>query len=141
MGLFKRNKNNSRPLLRQIIDLIPVHLLAGCIERYKSDKYCSRYRTRDQLVALMFGQLNKCYTLEDISAGIAVNKTYIADLGLMQSPARSTMSDGNRKRDWHVFESLYYKLLKYYSEVLRSKHQDSRIIEEVKDKAIKIVDA
>jgi IS4 transposase len=59
----------------------------------------------------------------------------------MQSPARSTMSDGNYKRDWHVFESLYYKLLGYYSGVLRSKHQDSRVIEEVKNKTIKIVDA
>jgi hypothetical protein len=141
MGLFKRNKNNSHPLLRQIIDLIPAHLLAGCIEQYKTDKYCSRYLTLDQIVALMFGQLNKCYTLEDISAGIAVNKTFIADLGLSQSPARSTMSDGNKKRDWRVFEMLYYKLLRYYESVLRAKHQGSAVIEEVKGKTIKIVDA
>lgn len=141
MGLFKRNKNNSRPLLRQITDLIPAHILAGCIQQHHSDKYCSRYRTRDQLVSQMFGQLNKCYTLEDISAGIAVNKTFIADLGLTQSPARSTMSDGNKKRDWRVFERLYYKLLRHYEGVLRAKHQGGRVIEEVKGKTIKIVDA
>jgi IS4 transposase len=140
MGLFKRNKNNHRPLLRQIIDLIPAHILAGCIQRHKSDKHCSRYRTRDQLVAQMFGQLNKCYTLEDISAGIAVNKTYIADLGLSQSPARSTMSDGNAKRSWQVFEALYVKLLRYYEGVLKAKHQ-STVIEEVKHKTIKLVDS
>jgi hypothetical protein len=29
---------------------------------------------------------------------------FIEDLGLTQSPARSTMSDGNKKRDWKVFE-------------------------------------
>lgn len=140
MGLFKRNKNNNRPLLRQIIDLIPANILAGCIERHKSDKHCSRYRTRDHLVSQMFGQLNKCYTLEDISAGIAVNKTFIADLGLRQSPARSTMSDGNRKRDWRVFESLYSKLLLHYEGVLKSKHQ-SAIIDEVKTKTVKLVDS
>lgn len=140
MGLFKRNKNNSRPLLRQIIDLIPAHILAGCIERYKTDKHCSRYRTRDQLVSQMFGQLNKCYTLEDISAGIAVNKTFIADLGLSQSPARSTMSDGNAKRDWMVFEALYFKLLRHYEGILQAKHR-SAIIEEVKHKTIKLVDS
>ena len=140
MGLFKRNKNNNRPVLRQIIDLIPAHILAGCVERYKSDKHCSRYRTRDQLVAQMFGQLNKCYTLEDISAGIAVNKTFIADLGLSQSPARSTMSDGNAKRDWKVFESLYHKLLHHYEGVLRAKHQRT-VIEEIRGKTLKLVDS
>ena len=140
MGLFKRSKNNSRPLLRQIIDLIPAHILAGSIQKHRSDKGTHRYRTYDQLVAQTFGQLNKCYTLEDISAGIAVNRTFIADLGLRQSPARSTMSDGNKKRDWRVFETLYYKLVRHYEGVLRTKHKTS-IIEEIKGKTIKIVDS
>ncbi len=126
--------------MRQIIDLVPRHILQGCINKHESDKGTFRYRTYDQFVAQTFGQLNKCYTLEDISAGIAVNKTFIADLGLSQSPARSTMSDGNRKRSYKVFESLYYKLLSYYGGILRSKHQ-STIIEEVRNKTIKIIDS
>jgi hypothetical protein len=44
-----------------------------------------------QLVAQLFGQLNKCCTLQDISTGIAASETFIADLGLKQSPSRSTM--------------------------------------------------
>jgi len=140
LGLFKRNKNNNHPLLRQIIDLVPAHILQGCIQKHQSDKGCSRYRTYDQFVAQTFGQLNKCYTLEDISAGIAVNKTFIADLGLRQSPARSTMSDGNKKRSYKVFESLYYRLLSHYRCVLKNKHQ-SVVIDEVNNKTIKIVDS
>jgi hypothetical protein len=106
MGLFRRTKNNNRPLLRQIIDLIPRCLLQKCIITYQSDKHCSRYKTYDQLLALMFGQLNKRYTLEDISTGIGVSQTFISDLGVLQSPARFTMSDGNKKRSWQVFEML-----------------------------------
>lgn len=140
MGLFKRNKNNNRPLIRQIIDLVPRHIFQGCISQHQTDKGVFRYRTYDQFVAQTFGQLNKCYTLEDISAGIAVNKTFIAGLGLSQSPARSTMSDGNKKRSYKVFESLYYKLLRHYEGILRGKGQ-SAIIEEVKHKTIKIVDS
>jgi len=49
-----------------------------------------------------------------MSAGIGVSEIFINDLGLSQSPARSTMSDGNKKRDWQVFESLYYRLLSHY---------------------------
>ena len=66
----------------------------------------------------MFGQLNKCLTLSDISTAITVNTTFIGDLGLQQSPARSTMSDGNAKRSWKVFETMYYKLLSHYSNLL-----------------------
>lgn len=140
MGLFRRTKNNKKPVLTQIIELIPNHILQSVVSRYQTDKHCSRYKTYDQLVALMFGQLSKCSTLEDISAGIGVSTTFIKDLGLRQSPARSTMSDGNRKRNAEVFETLYYKLLAYYTRVLRVKHQ-AHIIEEVKHHTIKITDS
>jgi len=140
MGLFKRTKNNSKPIIRQIIDLIPKHILASNVRIYQSDKGCFRYKTYDQLVALTFGQLNKCQTLEDISTGIAVSSTFVSDLGLTQSPARSTMSDGNKKRTYKVFEAMYYKLLAYYSSVLQKSHR-SKIIEEIKGKVIKIIDS
>jgi len=140
MGLFRRTKNNNKPLLKQIIDLVPRWLLNSCINRYRSDKGCSKYKTYDQFVALTFGQLNKCLTLSDISTGIGVSETFIADLGLTQSPARSTMSDGNKNRDWQVFESLYHRLLNHYKVVL-SKQRQSYVIEEIKAQKIKIIDS
>lgn len=140
MSLFRRNKNNNKPVIRQVIDLIPRHLLNQSIRKYQSDKYCSRYKTYDQLVALLFGQLCKCSTLEDISVGIGVSETFIKDLGLEQSPAKSTMSDGNKKRNWQVFEHLYNELLKYYNSSL-SKHTNQKVIEEVKNETILLRDS
>lgn len=140
MGLFRRNKNNKKPLLRQILDLVPHWLFNSCTNTYQSDKGCSKYMTYDHFVALTFGQLNKCQSLNDISAGIGVSEIFIEDLGLKQSPARSTMSDGNKKRDWHVFESLYYRLLSHYKSVLK-KHHNTNIIKEIKDKSIKLIDS
>lgn len=140
MGLFRRTKNNNKPLLKQIIDLVPRWLLNSCIKQHRSDKGCSKYKTYDQFVALTFGQLNKCLTLSDISTGIGVSETFIADLGLTQSPARSTMSDGNKNRDWQVFESLYHRLLNHYKGVL-SKQRQSYVIEEIKAQKIKIIDS
>ena len=140
MGLFRRNKNNNKPLIRQILDLVPRWLFDSCTNTYQSDKGCSKYMTYDHFVALTFGQLNKCQSLNDISAGIGVSEIFINDLGLKQSPARSTMSDGNKKRDWHVFESLYYRLLSHYKSVLK-KHHNTHIIKEIKDKSIKLIDS
>lgn len=140
MGLFIRNKNNNKPLVRQIIDLVPREILNQCTQENNSDKGCSKYKTYDQFVAMSFGQLNKCSTLSDISTGIGVSEIFIKDLGLSQSPARSTMSDGNKKRNSKVFESLYYKLLEHYERLLRVQHK-SKVIEEIKDYRIKIIDS
>ena len=140
MGLFRRTKTTNKPLLKQIIDLVPPWLLLSCSRHHHSDKGCSKYKTYDQFVALTFGQLNKCLTLSDISTGIGVSETFISDLGLKQSPARSTMSDGNKKRNWQVFERLYYRLLIHYKGVLSKQHQ-SHLIEEIKKEKIKIIDS
>jgi hypothetical protein len=140
MGLFRRNKNNNKPVIRQVIDLVPRWIFNNCTNTYKTDKGCSKYMTYDQFVALTYGQLYKCHTLSDISTGIGVSETFISDLGLKQSPARSTMSDGNKKRDWRVFESLYYKLLSHYKSILKQHHQ-SFVIEEIKGKSIKLIDS
>jgi len=140
MGLFKRSKNNNKPLIQQIISLIPNWMLVSTVARYKSDKGCSKYFTKDQLVSTLFGQMNRRGTLQDISTGIAVSETFIADLGLKQSPSRSTMSDGNKKRDWRVFETLYSLLFSHYSVIMKGKNR-LRDIEEIKGKSIKIIDS
>lgn len=140
MGLFRRNKNNNKPVIRQILDLIPPHLLQRVIQQYRSDKGCSKYKTYDQLVALLFGQLCRCSTLEDISVGIGASKTFIGDLGLKQSPAKSTMSDGNKKRTFKVYESLYTNLLTYYNHLLK-RHSYRQVIEEVKTQTVLLRDS
>ena len=140
MSLFKRTKNTNKPLIRQILDLIPDRILQSCIVRSSSDKGCHKYMTYDQLVAMTFGQLCKCTTLADISTGLSVSKTFISDLKLNQNPAKSTMSDGNKQRTWTVFSSLYFDLLKHYEIVLKPKHR-TNIIEEVKLHTIKLMDS
>lgn len=140
MGLFRRNKNNNKPIIRQIIDLIPQNILRGAINKYQTDKYCHKYKTYDQLVSLLFGQLCRCSTLEDISVGIGVSETFIKDLGLTQSPAKSTMSDGNKKRNWQVFEQIYNQLLIYYGNSIRP-YSNTKVVEEVRDKTILIRDS
>ena len=140
MGLFRRSKNTNRPLLGQILALIPNHLLNFQVLKHLSDKGCSKYKTYDQLVALIFGQLNKCYTLTDIRCGLSLSGTFLSDIGLSQSPAKSTMSDGNKKRSYKVFEGLYYRLLSYHKQLLKATHQ-SHIIEEIKHHTIKLVDS
>jgi hypothetical protein len=140
MKLHRRSKNNKKPVIRQVLDLVPAFLLRNSIRKFHSDKGCHKYMTYDQLVALSFGQLGKCYTLSDISCGLSISSTFMVDLGLKQNPVKSTMSDGNKNRDYRVFEDIYYQLIKYYGTTLTDK-RDRAVIEEVKNETIKLIDS
>ena len=89
---------------------------------------------------MMFGQMNKCHSLREIAQGIIISPQFLKDVGLEQSPVKSTMSDGNAKRDWKVFEELYFGLLEHFS-VLFSKLSEYKVIKEAQGKHIKLVDA
>jgi hypothetical protein len=140
MGKSKVNKKASHPLLGQILEMIPSHILTRAIGNYQSDKHCQVYKTYDELVSMMFGQLNKCLSLREIAQGISIDGQFLKDIGLTQSPAKSTMSDGNKKRDYRVFEKLYYLLLEHYLGLF-SRTDGYKVIKEIKGKCIKLVDA
>lgn len=140
LPVHKNTKKSDKPLLKQILELIPRHLLLDSIRQNQSDKGCSAYMTYDQLVAMTFGQLNKCNSLREISLGLSVDEKLIRDLGLKQSPAKSTMSDGNSNRDWKVYEHLYFSLIAYYKDVFKQQ-PEYKEIEEIEGKSIKLVDA
>ena len=137
---YKNTKKSDKPLLGQIIDLIPGHILVSAIDSYQSDKGCSKYKTYDQFVAMTFGQLNKCLSLREINLGLGIDEKLLRDLNLSQSPAKSTMSDGNKNRSWKVFEKLYFDLVGYYKEVF-SKQENYKVIKEIEGKSIKLIDA
>lgn len=136
----KVNKKSEKPIFKEILDMIPSSILKKLIARYKSDKHCYTYFTYDQLVSMIFGQLNNCHTLREIALGIDQSPEFLADIGLKQSPAKSTMSDGNKKRNYQVFEDLYFALLKHYSTTLRQT-EGYKVIKEIEGKNIQIVDA
>ncbi len=123
MAFFRRSKNTKKPLFRQILSLIPKHILNFQIQKHKSDKGCNKYKTYDQLVTIIFGQLNKCYSLSSISCGLSVNNVFLDDIDLNQSPSKTTMSDGNKNRNYEVFKGLYFSLLSYYKQILQKQYK------------------
>src|SRR5699024_4971671 len=110
------------------------------IAEHESDKHYHKYKTYDQLVAMMFRQLNKCHSLREIAQGISISPKFLKDIGLEQSPVKSTMSDSQLKGDWRVFQALYLGLLEHCSGLF-SKRSEHKVIKQVKGKHVKLVDA
>lgn len=140
MGLIKRIKNSKKPLLGQILDLIPSSIISKAIQDHKSDFRFKTYKTYDQMVALLFGQLNKCTTLRDICIGFKVSADFLADVGLKQSPARSTMSYTHSKRSWKAYEGIFNDVLAYYGRLF-SRTAHYKQLQQLKGKVIHIVDS
>ena len=136
----KLGKKSTSPIFKQIIELIPRRLLSKSIKDNQTDKHCSVYFTYDQLVSMMFGQLNRCLSLREICLGIDQSPEFLSDIGLEQSPSKSSMSAGNAKRNYKIFEDLYYSLLSHYKQEL-FRRPEYKVIDEIKNKHIKIVDA
>ena len=136
----KNTKKSDSTLFKQILDLIPNHIFQDSVHRFELDKGCSTYKSYDQFVAMMFGQLNKCLSLREITLGLGSDEKLLLDLNLAQSPAKSTMSDGNSKRNWKGYEHLYFELIKYYKNIF-AKQEGYKEISEIEGKSIKLIDA
>ena len=140
MGLIKGVKNSNKPLLGQIMDMIPSGIIREATQKFKTDHYIKKYRTRDQLVAMLFGQLNHCLTLRDILAGFNVSLEFLKGVDMNYTPARSTMSDGHKNRNWCVYEEIFNKTLKYYKRLF-SRTASANNLVKIEQKAIRIVDS
>lgn len=136
----KNTKKSDTTLFKQILDLVPKHIFQDAVHLYGLDKGCSTYKAYDQFVAMIFGQLNKCLSLREISLGLGSDEKLLLDLEISQSPAKSTMSDGNSKRDWKGYEHIYFELIKYYKGIF-AKQEGYKEISEIEGKSIKLVDA
>jgi hypothetical protein len=55
MSPTKIAKKSDKPLLGQILELIPSSLLDKVTSQHESDKHCHKYKTYDQLVSMMPG--------------------------------------------------------------------------------------
>jgi hypothetical protein len=135
----KTGKKSDKPIFKQIVDLIPSHLFYKSVKKYQSDKYYSKYFIYDQLVSGLFGQLSRCLSLREIALGIDQSPEFLADIGLKQSPAKSSMSRENEKRKYQVFEDLYYSLVRYFHSSL-SHRPERKVIKEIENYVIKIID-
>jgi hypothetical protein len=112
----KVNKKSDKPIFKEIINMIPSGIFKKTVSLFKSDKHCYTYKTYDQLCSTMFGQVNNCHSLREITLGIDQSPEFLYDVGLQQSPAKSTMSDGNTRTSYVVqVKSVIIKSLKRFT--------------------------
>src|ERR1700689_1239630 len=112
MGEVK--KFPGQPVLSQILDEIPSSIINRANRKHKSNRYYKKLPVRVHLVSMLYGVFSYCNGLKELCEGMLACEGKLTHLGLDKAPARSTISDGNTKRSYLVFETIYYELLKRY---------------------------
>ena len=121
-------------VFHELLKHIPWHRFDALVDEHGADYRVRRLRTRDQFVALLYGQLGGSASLRDIEQALASHRGRLYHLGARR-PARSTLADANAKRPWAVFSELFATMAGQASRRVRRRLADQvRLIDATKVK-------
>jgi hypothetical protein len=107
-----------QPIFRQIINLIEAIDIKGLVQKHNSDHYYKAYKSKTQLIVMLFGILSRCDSMNEICEGLRAMGGKLNHLGFKNAPAKSTASDGLRNRPSKFFEDVYFNLVDRYKSFL-----------------------
>jgi hypothetical protein len=110
-------------VFRDILKLIPWAVFDRLVEEHGSDELVRKFKTRHQLIALLFGQLSGAMSLREIEATMASHRAGLYHLG-GKVPPRSTFADANRIRSPLVFSGLFQHMLAMTTRPVRRQMDD-----------------
>jgi hypothetical protein len=107
-------------IFNQLLTFIPKQHFNAFVGQHDADKYVKRLTTWNQFIVLLYAQATGKESLRDIQTGFSLHTEKWAHLGV-QSVARSSISYANSRRDYRVFEKLFYEILTHCKEVSATK--------------------
>jgi hypothetical protein len=116
-----------QPIFSQLLSLIDESSINSVCKKYNADKYAKKLTFKDHLTTMLYTVFSGCTSIREVQTGLELCKGKLNHFDLNQVPARSTLSDGNKKRSSKVFGALYQKLFDRYNGII----SDSLINKEI----------
>lgn len=116
-----------QPIFSQLLSLIDKASIQTVCKEYNADKYTKKLNFKDHLTTMLYSVFSGCTSIREVQTGLELCMGKLNHFDLQQVPARSTLSDGNKKRTSKVFGALYQKLYHRYKGVI----SDSPINKEI----------
>lgn len=99
-------------LFSQIISKLDRNSFSKLVNERGTDKHQKGFNSWTHLVSMLFCQFAKSQSVCDISNGLRSATGNLSHMGVRKAPSKSTISYQNKHRDWGLFRSYYFKLLK-----------------------------
>ena len=111
---------SGQPIIAQLLSLIPDDVFQKAVLDTQSDRYYKQMKSKDHFICLFYAVLTRNSSLREVCKNITLIAKKLLYVGLKQLPARSTLSDANRKRDSQFFASIYMGLYLHYKTTLKT---------------------
>ena len=102
--------NYTSTIFNQLLNFLPKHKFQSFVGQHNADRYVKKLDTWNKFVALLYAQATGKDSLREIETGLSLHQSTWYHLGVL-SVARSTLSDANTRRNYQIFEKLFYELL------------------------------
>jgi hypothetical protein len=96
--------------MNQLQTFIPRHQFENLVSRFSGDRYVKSFTCWKQLTVMLYAQASGKDSLRDIVNAFLAQSGKLYHVGL-DIVRRSTLSEANQKRDYHMYEGLFYALL------------------------------
>lgn len=97
-------------VLHDLLKYIPWAVFDRLVVAHEADRRVRRLRSRDQLIALLYGQLSGAGSLREIVGGLHSHKARLYHVG-GRAVQRSTLADANAKRPAGLFAALFAEMV------------------------------
>ena len=102
--------NRVYTIFSELLKLCPRYQFDKAVEQYQGDRYVKIFTTWQQFMTILYAQITQKDSLRDIVTGLSAHAARWYHLGLT-GIHKSTLSDANARRDYRMFEGLFYHLL------------------------------
>lgn len=106
----------SSTIFNQLLSFLPRDRFNYFVGQHSGDKNIKRMTSWNHFVVMLYAQATSKKSLRDIETGMNLHDGSWHHLGI-KSVARSSISDANKRRDYKIFEKLFYALLKRCKEI------------------------
>lgn len=111
-------------VFHQLTKHIPWAVFDDAVSAHGADHRVRRLRTRDQFLALLYGQLSGASSLREIEDGLGSHESLLYHAGLRRV-SRSTLADANHKRSFEVYAAVFAEMARLARPGVRRKMRDA----------------
>ncbi len=95
--------NTGKTVFSQVMDFLPVYEFQKCVRRYHGNYKVQSFSCMDQFLCMAFAQLTFRESLRDIESCLRSMHRKLYHMGIRGRISKSTLSDANENRDWHIY--------------------------------------
>lgn len=98
-------------IFSQLLQLFSRNEFELAVKKHKAERHARGFTSWGQFIAMLFCQLGRAHSLNEITQGLAASEGKLKHLGLPSAPKRSTLAYANQHRPWELYQTIFEQLL------------------------------